>query len=47
LSLTLEETQLQAVYYIHSVEIPTNKGANSYTLKLSKTGIHIANKRIT
>ena len=26
------------VYYIHIVEIPTDKGASSYKLKLSKIG---------
>ena len=28
--------QLKTVYYIHIIEIPTNKGANSYKLKISK-----------
>jgi len=26
------------IYYIHIVKIPTNKGANSYKLNISKRG---------
>jgi len=29
-------TQFQTFYYIYILEIPTNKGANSYKLKISK-----------
>jgi len=39
LSLTLKEnTILNFVYYIHIVEIPTNKGANPYKLNISRMG---------
>jgi len=31
-----ENTILNFFYYVHIVEISTNKGANSYKLKLSK-----------
>ena len=33
-----EKTKLETVYYmdIHIVEIPTNRGANSYKLNISK-----------
>ena len=33
-----EKHNFKLFYYIHSVEIPTSKGANSYKLKLSKIG---------
>ena len=34
-------------YYIHIVEIPTNKGANSYKLKISKiVNTHVIYKDI-
>ena len=40
LSLTLKENTISnASYYIHIVEIPTNKGANSYKLKILKKGV--------
>jgi len=32
------KTQFQMFYSIHIEEIPTNKGANSYKLKISKIG---------
>jgi len=40
LSLTLKENTISNIFYIHVhiVEIPTNKGANSYKLKISKIG---------
>ena len=34
----LRKTQFQMFYYKHIIEIPTNKGAHSYKLKLSKIG---------
>ena len=34
--LTLKEPHFQTVYYIHILDIPTYKGANTYKLKLSK-----------
>jgi len=36
LSLTLKENT--TFYYTHIVEMPTNKGAISYKLKISKIG---------
>ena len=33
-----EKENLKLFYYIHIVEIPTNKGANSYKLKISRRG---------
>jgi len=39
LTLTLKKNSFfKLFYYIHIVEIPTNKGANSYKLKISKIG---------
>ena len=38
LSLTLKKNTIQHFYYTLIIEIPTNKGANSYKLKLSKIG---------
>ena len=39
LSLTLKENTISNMFYnIHIIEIPTNKGANSYKLKISKIG---------
>ena len=34
-----ENTILNLFYYIHVVDVPTNKGANSYKLKPLKIGI--------
>jgi len=34
------KTQFQTVYYIHIIEIPINKGANSSKLNISKIGNH-------
>jgi len=34
----LRKTQFQMFYYIHILEIPTNKGANSNKLNNSKIG---------
>jgi len=33
LSLTFQKTQFQTFYFIHIIEIPTNKGANSYNFR--------------
>ena len=39
LSLTLKEKQFQTcLLYIHIIQLPTNKGANYYKLKISKIG---------
>ena len=37
-SLTFKKTQFKTCYYIYIIEIPTNKGANSYKLKISNKG---------
>ena len=36
--LTLKENTISFFYYTHIVEIPINKGANSYKLKMWKIG---------
>ena len=33
-----EKQHFKLFYYIHIVEIPTNKGANSYKRRISKIG---------
>ena len=39
LSLTFKENKISFLFYLeHIIEIPTNKGANSYNRNLSKTG---------
>ena len=39
MSLTLKENTISNFfYYIHIIEIPTNKDANSYKLKISEIG---------
>ena len=34
----LSKAQIQMFYHIHTLEISTNKGANSYNLKIAKIG---------
>ena len=42
LFLTFKENTISKLfYYIHIIEIPTNKGANSYKLKILKIGNYI------
>ena len=42
LSLTFKENTISKLfYYIHIIEIPTNKGANSYKLNILKIGNYI------
>jgi len=36
--IPIDKAQFKTFYYIHIIEIPTNKGAHSYKLKLSKIG---------
>ena len=38
LSLSFKENTFQPFYYKHIIAIPTNKGAKSYKLKISKIG---------
>ena len=38
LFLTLKENIISNFFTIHIIEIPTNKGANSYKLNISKIG---------
>jgi len=44
-SLTFKKNKIAIVLlymYIHIIEIPTNKGANSYELKISKIGSYLS-----
>ena len=43
----LRKTHFQTVYYTHTIEIHTNKGAKSYKLKLSEIGNYKVESKIT